>query len=117
VNTALRTYVPIAALLVGALMVVSAFVQAGSIPQRAHDDFGALVVRQGGSLSSSPDYPTAYRQMSAASRMLQNAYLGVGGLILVAAGAFGLTLRPLSLRPPTGLAAGAPQREPPETVT
>ena len=78
-NTALRTYAPIAALLAGALMVVIAFVQAGSIPQRAHDDFGALIP--------------------------------------VAAGAFGLTLRPLSLRPPTGLATGAPQREPPDTVT
>ena len=107
-TSAVRSYLPIAALLLGALMVVSAFVQAGSIPQRAHDDFGALIARHGGSLSSPPEYPTAYRQMSAASRMLQNAYLGVGGLILVAAGAFGLTLGPVP-----GPAVGAPRREPP----
>lgn len=76
--------------LVGILLVVSAFIQASVIPLRAHGDYGALIVALGGSISTTEGYPSVYRQMSANRRMLQNAYLGVGGLVLLSAGCFGL---------------------------
>lgn len=86
-------------LLAGIIVLITAWVQATDIPPRAHDDFGALIVRQGGSMSHPPEYSSVYRRMSADSRMLRNAYLGGSGLILLAAGSFGLMLaaRP---RPP-----------------
>ena len=76
-------------ILVGAALLLAAFVLAGGIPLAAHDDFGTLIQAQGGSLSSSATYPDTYRQVAAQSRMLQNAYLGVAGLVLLAAGVFG----------------------------
>lgn len=74
-------------LVIGAILIGVAYVQAGAIPFLAHDDFGALVRAQGGSLSSPPEYPSMFRQVAAAARMLQNAYLGVTGVVLVTIGA------------------------------
>lgn len=78
------------ALAVGAALVIAAYLQAGAIPFAAHDDFGVLIRSQGGSMSHSPTYPDTFRQTAAHVRMLQNAYLGVTGILLVAIGAFGL---------------------------
>jgi hypothetical protein len=91
--TGVRRYVPVAALslfLIGILLVVVAYVQASSIPHLAHEDYGRLIQRLGGSLSSTATYPDTYRAMSAQVRVLQNAYLGGGGLILMALGGVGL---------------------------
>jgi hypothetical protein len=76
---------------IGVILVVAAVLHANWIPYRAHDDFGALVRSQGGSLSHSETYPDTYRLMSAQRRMLQNAYVGVSGLVLLTVGAVGLT--------------------------
>lgn len=78
-------------LLVGAVLLIVAFVQAGAIPGLAHRDFGDLIVSQGGSMSHSPTYPDTFRQFAAHSRMLQNAYLGFTGVALVTVGAVGVT--------------------------
>jgi hypothetical protein len=86
-------YVPITALslfLIGLILVVTAYVQAATIPLRAHDDFSRLVQRVGGSMSHSATYPDTYRAMNAQVRMLQNAYLGGGGLILMILGGVAL---------------------------
>jgi hypothetical protein len=80
-------------LAIGALLVVVAFFAAGLIPQQAHRDFDRLVVSMGGGMSHTPTYPDVYRQMSANRRMLQNAYVGGSGLILLTAGAFGLSVQ------------------------
>jgi hypothetical protein len=91
--TATGRYAPVAALalfLIGILLVVVAYVQASSIPLLAHEDFGRLVQRVGGSMSSTTTYPDTYRAMSAQVRVLQNAYLGGGGLILMALGGIAL---------------------------
>ena len=76
-------------ILVGAVLLVSAFVRVPGIPLAAHDDFGALIRAQGGSMSHSGTYPDTYRTIAAQSRMLQNAYLGFTGLALVTVGAIG----------------------------
>jgi hypothetical protein len=78
-------------LLIGAVLLIVAFVQAGNIPRQAHDDFGALIQAHGGSMSHSATYPDTYRQMAAQSRLLQNAYLGLTGVALLTAGAIGVT--------------------------
>jgi hypothetical protein len=91
--TGVTRCVPIAALslfLIGLLLVVVAFAQAGAIPRLAHEDFGRLVQAAGGSMSHSPTYPDTYRAMSAQARMLQNAYLGGGGLVLMVLGGLAL---------------------------
>ena len=75
--------------LVGAVLLVIAFVRAGGIPLAAHADFGALIRAQGGTISHSATYPDTYRLIAAQSRMLQNAYLGLTGVALVAVGAYG----------------------------
>lgn len=85
-----RVLWPTFVLLVGAVFLIVAFVQAGGIPRRAHDDFSALVRAHGGSMSHSPTYPETYRLMAAQSRMLQNAYLGLTGVGLVTVGAIGV---------------------------
>lgn len=77
-------------LLVGTVLLVVAFVQAGAIPLKAHDDFGTLLRAQGGSMSHSATYPDTYRQIAAQSRMLQSAYLGLAGVALVTVGAVGV---------------------------
>jgi hypothetical protein len=86
------TRVPMALIfmLVGAVLLVTAFVRAGAIPLSAHDDFGALIRAQGGSMSHSATYPDTYRLIAAQSRMLQNAYLGLAGVALVTVGAVGV---------------------------
>jgi hypothetical protein len=78
-------------LLVGAVLLTVAFVQAAAIPSLAHGDFGELIVSVGGSMSHSATYPDTYRQIAAQGRMLQNAYLGLTGLVLVTVGAIGVT--------------------------
>jgi hypothetical protein len=78
-------------LTIGVILIVAALVHAIWIPSQAHDDFGALVRSQGGSLSHSETYPDTYRLLSAQRRMLQNAYVGVSGLVLLTVGAVGLT--------------------------
>lgn len=78
-------------LVVGAVLLIVAFVQAGGIPRQAHGDFGALIQAHGGSMTHSATYPDTYRQMAAQSRLLQNAYLGLTGVALVAVGAIGVT--------------------------
>jgi hypothetical protein len=91
--TARTRHVPTAALslfLIGLVLVVVAYAQAAGIPLRAHDDFSRLVQRAGGSMSHSATYPDTYRAMSAQVRMLQNAYLGGGGLILMVLGGVAL---------------------------
>ncbi len=75
-------------MLVGAVLLIFAFVRAGEIPRAAHDDFGALL-RAHGSMSHSATYPDTYRLMAAQSRMLQNAYLGLTGVALATVGAIG----------------------------
>jgi hypothetical protein len=77
--------------LVGVALILVAFTQAASIPRQAHDDFGALVQAHGGGMTHSATYPDTYRQMSANRRLLQNAYLGGSGLVLLAVGCVGLT--------------------------
>lgn len=76
-------------MLLGAALLITAFVRAGGIPLAAHDDFGTLIRAQGGSMSSSATYPDTYRLIAAQSRMLQNAYLGLTGVALVTVGASG----------------------------
>jgi hypothetical protein len=76
--------------LIGIVLVVVAYVQAASIPRRAHDDFGHLIRQLGGSMSHSANYDSTYRVMSAQRRMLQNAYVGGGGLILMTIGGLAL---------------------------
>jgi len=78
-------------LLVGAALLIVAFVQVAAIPRLAHEDFGQLIASQGGSMSHSPTYPDTFRQIAAHSRMLQNAYLGLTGLALATVGAIGVT--------------------------
>jgi hypothetical protein len=70
----------------GTLLVVVALVQATWIPRLAHDDFDALVRAHGGSMTHSATYPDTFRLMSAQRRMLQNAYVGAAGLLLVGLG-------------------------------
>jgi hypothetical protein len=91
--TTMTRFRPTAALslfLMGLILVVVAYAQATAIPLRAHDDFSRLVQRAGGSMSHSATYPDTYRAMSARVRMLQNAYLGGGGLILMIMGGVAL---------------------------
>jgi hypothetical protein len=91
--TSMTRYLPPAApslFLIGIVLVVVAYLQAGSIPRLAHDDFGVLVQRVGGSMSHSATYPDTYRAMSAQRRMLQNAYLGGAGLVLMTIGGLAL---------------------------
>ncbi len=75
----------------GAVLIIVAILTAPAIPRQAHRDFDALVQYYGG-LSHPPNYPDVYRRMSADRRFLQNAYVGVSGLALLAAGAFGMLL-------------------------
>ena len=75
-------------MVVGAVLLITAFVGAGGIPRAAHDDFGALI-RSLGSISHTATYPDTYRLMAAQSRMLQNAYIGLTGVALVTVGAIG----------------------------
>ncbi len=72
------------------MLVGSAYLSASTIPQDAQGDFGALVHDAGGSMSYSPGFDTAYKQMSADRRMLQQALVGASGAVLLAVGAFGL---------------------------
>jgi hypothetical protein len=74
----------------GAVLVGFAYLSAATIPQDAQEDFGALVRAAGGSMSYSPGFDTAYKQMSADRRMLQQALVGASGAALLAVGAFGL---------------------------
>jgi hypothetical protein len=74
---------------IGAALVLAALLAAPAIPRQAHRDFDALVQHYG-SLSHTPSYPDVYRRMSADRRFIQNGYVGVSGLVLLAAGAFGL---------------------------
>jgi hypothetical protein len=83
---------PAVFLLAGALLLLVAIVQAGTIPRAANDDYGALMRAQGGSAAHFPTHPDAYRQIAAQSRMLQNAYLGLTGVALVTVGAFGVAV-------------------------
>jgi hypothetical protein len=85
-----RRALSIQLLAAGAILVVIAFFAAALVPAQAHRDFDALVRSMGGGMSHTPNYPDVYRQMSADRRLLQNAYVGGTGLVLVAAGAFGL---------------------------
>lgn len=84
-----RVHASLILMLVGAVLLISAFVRVPGIPLAAHDDFGVLVRSLGGSMSHSGTYPDTYRTFAAQSRMLQNAYLGFTGVALVTVGAFG----------------------------
>jgi hypothetical protein len=75
---------------VGTMLVVVAFLSASAIPRQAHRDFDALVQSYGG-LAHTANYPDVYRRMSADRRLVQNGYIGVSGLVVLAAGAFGMT--------------------------
>lgn len=76
-------------LVIGAALIVVAMLTASTIPRQAHRDFDALVQYYGG-LTHTPNYPEVYRRMSADRRFVQNGYLGVSGLVLLSAGAFGM---------------------------
>jgi hypothetical protein len=79
-------------LALGAMLVLVAFLSASAIPHQAHRDFDALVQSYGArGLTHTPNYPDVYRRMSADRRLVQNGYIGVSGLVLLAAGAFGMT--------------------------
>lgn len=91
-TTFVRGSAAAAMVVTGAVLVVLALFAAGRIPQQAHSDFDRLVVAHG-SLAHTPNYPDVYRQMSATTRMLQNAYVGGSGLVLLLAGAFGLAVQ------------------------
>jgi hypothetical protein len=78
---------------VGAILLGIAYAQATSIPKDADNDFFELVQAAGGSMTfSAPGFPEAYKQMSANRRLLQNAYIGFGGVALLTAGGFGLVM-------------------------
>ena len=77
-------------LLVAAVLVLVAVARAGAIPRRAHDDFGALIRADEGSMSHSATYPGTCRHMAAQSSMLQRAFLGLTGVALVTVGAVGV---------------------------
>jgi hypothetical protein len=100
--TSMTRYRPQAALalfLIGIVLVAIAYVHAAAIPRLAHDDFSALVQRAGGSMSHSATYPDTYRALSAQRRMLQNGYLGAGGLILMSIGGLALVRNEATLSP------------------
>jgi hypothetical protein len=77
-------------LVIGLVIVGLAHTQAASIPEAADGDLSELVRKAGGSLGSVPGFAESYKQMNANRRILQNAYIGGGGLVLFAAGIFGL---------------------------
>lgn len=70
---------------IGTLMILLAMVFATLIPRFAHKDWDRYL-KSKGRMRYAPDYPTAFRQMSAQRRMLQNFYFGAAGLICLAAG-------------------------------
>ncbi|MGH7213385.1 MAG: hypothetical protein ACREIT_01190 [Tepidisphaeraceae bacterium] len=76
----------------GAALLFQAHQTAAEIPSEADKDFGEFVRAAGGTLSSTPGFPDAFKQMHAERRMLQNSYIGGSGLVLLAAGAFGLII-------------------------
>lgn len=71
---------------IGIALLAMAWVWAAGIPKAANRDFDRLVSNAGGQMSHTPNFPDAYKQMSANRRMLQNFYLGAAGLICLAAG-------------------------------
>jgi hypothetical protein len=74
----------------GIVLIVLAHWMANSIPQYAVEDLDAYFVSLGGGgIVHSPGFPETYRQMCASRRLLQNSYIGAGGLILLTAGIFG----------------------------
>ena len=71
--------------LIGAVLIVIAWIVAASIPADAHADFD-LLVRRAGSLTHTVSFPDVYKQMCANSRMLQDFFVGAAGLICLAIG-------------------------------
>jgi len=94
----------------GALLVVGAILSAVRIPEDAHNEFGQLLQSRGGSLTHGPEYPEAYRRICAQRRMLQNAYVGIAGLMLLAFGLWGM-LRAAERETATGSAPSCSKHE------
>jgi hypothetical protein len=80
----------IALAVAGAAFLLLAHQTAAAIPSEADKDFIEYVRANGG--LTSPGFPDAFRQMHAERRMLQNSYVGGSGLVLLAAGSFGLVI-------------------------
>ena len=85
-------------LLAGIALVSLAYTHAAGIPVASDNDFDEFVRSKGGLLVGGVG-GDAFRQMSANRRLLQNFYLGGAGLILLAAGCFGLVVIDCSWRP------------------
>jgi hypothetical protein len=77
----------------GVGLLMFAYQGATQIPELVEKDFGAYVRAAGGTLSSTPNFPDAFKQMHVERRLLQNGYIGGSGLVLLAAGAFGCVLQ------------------------
>jgi hypothetical protein len=73
-------------ILTGVILIVIAWVSATCIPSAAYQDFNKFVNSQGGTFTSSANFPDIYRQMSAQRRMLQNFYVGAVGMIFLTFG-------------------------------
>ena len=71
---------------IGIGLVILAWVSAAGIPKAAHKDFDHLVRSVGGRMSHTPNFPDAFKQMSANRRILQNFYVGASGLICLTIG-------------------------------
>ncbi len=79
----------------GIILIAIAFINASFIPEQAEQDLRQRVqqeVAQTGRSAILPEESIFYRQIRAHSRMLQNSYLGATGIVLLAAGAFGMVL-------------------------
>lgn len=86
VRAPLRRPLAAACAVLGAVLVVAAFLSAGAAPRRAHDAFSELVAAQGGSMTHSATYPDTFRQFAAQARLVQSALVGGTGIVLVAIG-------------------------------
>lgn len=79
----------------GILLIAISFINASFIPEQAEQDLRERVqqeVKQTGRSAILLEESIFYRQIRAHSRMLQNSYLGATGIVLLAAGAFGMVL-------------------------
>jgi hypothetical protein len=74
----------------GAAFLFLAHQAAAAIPSEADKDFDAYVRARGG--LTSPEFPNAFRQLHTERRLLQNSDVGGSGLVLLAAGSFGLVI-------------------------
>lgn len=70
----------------GTILIVLAWLSTMGIPKETHKEVMRLITDTGGNTSAVQQNYAPYSQIVANSRMLQNAYVGVAGLLLLAAG-------------------------------